>query len=52
MGKQNIQAKEVYSLKTVGNSFKVLARAMLKKVVAPSTLVALSADSLQALVYS
>ena len=33
--KQNIQAKEVYTLKTVGNSIKVLARAMLKKVVAP-----------------
>ena len=33
MGKQNIEAKEVYTLKPVGNSIKVLARAMLKKVV-------------------
>ena len=50
--KQNIHAKEVYPLKTAGNSFKVLARAVLKKVVAPSTLVALSAGSFQAPIYS
>ena len=32
---ENKQSKSVYSLKAVENSIKVLARAMLKKVVAP-----------------
>ena len=32
---ENIQSKLVYSLKAVENSIKVLARAMLNKVVAP-----------------